>query len=50
LLDILGVVLIDSSGNMLALQNPMFLLVFALPWWAPIFLSRWHPYSSLPSV
>jgi len=27
-----------------ALQNPMFLTVFALPVVGAIFLSRWHPY------
>jgi len=44
LLDILGVVLIGFIWQHVgALQNPMFLLVFACPCGA-IFLSRWHPY------
>jgi PAS domain-containing protein len=45
LLDVVGVILIgfiwDHVG---ALQNPMFLTIFALPVIGAIFLSRWHPY------
>ena len=45
LLDILGVVLIGFIWQHVgALQNPMFLMVFALPVVGAIFLSRWHPY------
>src|SRR5712671_2098651 len=45
LLDILGVVLIGFVWQHVgALQNPMFLTVFALPVIGAIFLSRWHPY------
>jgi PAS domain-containing protein len=45
LLDILGVVLIGFIWQHVgALQNPMFLTVFALPVVGAIFLSRWHPY------
>src|SRR3982074_3982977 len=45
LLDILGVVLIGFIWEHVgALQNPMFLMVFALPVVGAIFLSRWHPY------
>jgi PAS domain-containing protein len=45
LLDILGVILIGFIWQHVgALQNPMFLLVFALPVVGAIFLSRWHPY------
>ena len=45
LLDILGVVLIGFIWQHVgALQNPMFLTVFALPVIGAIFLSRWHPY------
>ncbi|MBV9912907.1 MAG: hypothetical protein JOZ93_10020 [Sinobacteraceae bacterium] len=44
-LHLVGVVLIgfiwDHVG---AFQNPMFLMVFALPVIGAIFLSRWHPY------
>jgi PAS domain-containing protein len=44
-LDILGVVLIGFIWQHVgALQNPMFLMVFALPVVGAIFLSRWHPY------
>jgi len=45
LLDVIGVIMIgfiwQHAG---ALQNPAFLLVFALPVSGAIFLSRWHPY------
>jgi PAS domain-containing protein len=45
LLNVVGVVLIgfiwEHAG---ALQNPMFLTIFALPVIGAIFLSRWHPY------
>jgi hypothetical protein len=45
LLDILGVILIGFIWQHVgALQNPMFLMVFALPVVGSIFLSRWHPY------
>jgi PAS domain-containing protein len=45
LLDILGVALIGFIWQHVgALQNPMFLMVFALPVVGAIFLSRWHPY------
>ncbi|MDB6156582.1 MAG: hypothetical protein JWO04_288 [Gammaproteobacteria bacterium] len=45
LLDIVGVVLIGFIWQHVgALQNPMFLMVFALPVVGAIFLSRWHPY------
>src|SRR5882724_1133918 len=45
LLDILGVILIAFIWQHVgALQNPMFLFVFALPVVGAIFLSRWHPY------
>jgi PAS domain-containing protein len=45
LLDVVGVVLIGFIWQHVgALQNPMFLLVFALPVVGAIFLSRWHPY------
>ena len=45
LLDIAGVVLVGFIWQHVgALQNPMFLLVFALPVVGAIFLSRWHPY------
>src|SRR6201996_5556954 len=45
LLDIAGVVLIGFIWQHVgALQNPMFLTVFALPVIGAIFLSRWHPY------
>jgi PAS domain-containing protein len=44
-LDILGVALIGFIWQHVgALQNPMFLTVFALPVIGAIFLSRWHPY------
>jgi PAS domain-containing protein len=44
-LDILGVILIGFIWQHVgALQNPMFLVVFALPVVGAIFLSRWHPY------
>jgi PAS domain-containing protein len=44
-LDLLGVVLIGFIWQHVgALQNPMFLTVFALPVVGAIFLSRWHPY------
>jgi PAS domain-containing protein len=45
LLDIIGVVLIGFIWEHVgALQNPMFLTIFALPVIGAIFLSRWHPY------
>ena len=45
LLDILGVILIGFVWEHVGgLQNPMFLMVFALPVVGAIFLSRWHPY------
>lgn len=45
LLDIAGVALIAFIWQHVgALQNPMFLTVFALPVIGAIFLSRWHPY------
>jgi len=45
LLDVVGVVLIGFIWQHVgALQNPMFLLIFALPVVGAIFLSRWHPY------
>jgi PAS domain-containing protein len=45
LLDIVGVVLIGFIWTHAgALQNPMFLTIFALPVIGAIFLSRWHPY------
>ena len=45
LLDIVGVALIGFIWQHVgALQNPMFLAVFALPVIGAIFLSRWHPY------
>src|SRR5258708_23474282 len=45
LLDVLGVILIGFIWQHVgALQNPAFLVVFALPVIGAIFLSRWHPY------
>jgi PAS domain-containing protein len=45
LLDISGVILVGFIWQHVgALQNPMFLTVFALPVIGAIFLSRWHPY------
>ncbi len=45
LLDAIGVILIGFIWQHVgALQNPMFLMVFALPVIGAIFLSRWHPY------
>lgn len=45
LLDVAGVLLIGYIWKHVgALQNPMFLMVFALPVISAIFLSRWHPY------
>jgi PAS domain-containing protein len=45
LLDALGVILIGFVWQHVgALQNPLFLAVFALPVIGSIFLSRWHPY------
>jgi PAS domain-containing protein len=45
LLNLTGVVLIGFIWQHVgALQNPMFLTVFALPVIGAIFLSRWHPY------
>ncbi len=44
-LDIVGVALVAFIWQHVgALQNPMFLSVFALPVIGAIFLSRWHPY------
>ena len=46
LLDAIGVILIGFVWQHVgALQNPLFLAVFALPVISAIFLSRWHPYS-----
>ena len=45
LLQVAGVILIGIIWrNCGALQNPLFLLIFALPVIGAIFLSRWHPY------
>jgi PAS domain-containing protein len=45
LLDVAGVIMIGFIWQHVgALQNPMFLLVFALPVIGAIFISRWHPY------
>jgi len=45
LLDVIGVMLIGVIWQHVgALQNPTFLIVFALPVIGAIFLSRWHPY------
>jgi hypothetical protein len=45
LLDVVGVMAIGFIWQHVgALQNPMFLTVFALPVIGSIFLSRWHPY------
>ncbi len=45
LLNLLGIILLGFIWQHVgALQNPMFLLVFALPVVGAIFLSRWHPY------
>jgi PAS domain-containing protein len=45
LLEAAGVILIGFIWQHVgALQNPMFLTVFALPVIGAIFLSRWHPY------
>ena len=45
LLDVIGVILIGFVWQHVgALQNPTFLMVFALPVIGAIFLSRWHPY------
>ena len=45
LLDSIGVILIGFIWQHVgALQNPLFLAVFALPVIGAIFLSRWHPY------
>ena len=44
-LSVLGVILIGFIWQYVgALQNPMFLLVFALPVIGAIFLSRWQPF------
>ena len=44
-LELAGVVLIGFIWEHVgALQNPLFLMVFALPIIGAIFLSRWHPY------
>jgi PAS domain-containing protein len=44
-LDLTGVILIGFIWQHVgALQNPLFLSVFALPVVGAIFLSRWHPY------
>jgi hypothetical protein len=45
LLDVVGVILIGFIwGHVGAFQNPLFLMIFALPVIGAIFLSRWHPY------
>ncbi|HEY6451635.1 MAG TPA: PAS domain-containing protein [Steroidobacteraceae bacterium] len=45
LLDLGGVIAIGFIWQHVgALQNPMFLLTFALPVIGTVFLSRWHPY------
>lgn len=45
ILDVAGVILIGFIWQHVgALQNPMYLTVFALPVIGAIFLSRWHPY------
>jgi PAS domain-containing protein len=45
LLDVAGVLVVGFIWQHVgALQNPMFLLVFALPVSGAIFLSRWHPF------
>jgi PAS domain-containing protein len=45
LLDAIGVILIGFIWRHVgALQNPLFLTIFALPVIGSIFLSRWHPY------
>jgi PAS domain-containing protein len=45
LLDVAGVIMVGFIWQHVgALQNPMFLLVFALPVIGAIFISRWHPY------
>jgi PAS domain-containing protein len=45
LLDVAGVAIIGFIWQHVgALQNPMFLTVFALPVIGAIFISRWHPY------
>ena len=45
LLDVAGVILIGFIWQHVgALQNPMFLTVYALPVIGAIFISRWHPY------
>jgi PAS domain-containing protein len=45
LLDVLGVCVMGFIWQHVgALQNPMFLTVFALPVIGAIFLSRWHPF------
>lgn len=45
LLDAIGVGLLGFIWlNLGALQNPLFLLVFALPVIGAVFLSRWHPF------
>jgi PAS domain-containing protein len=44
-LDVIGVVVIGFIWKHVgALQNPLFLAIFALPVIGSIFLSRWHPY------
>jgi PAS domain-containing protein len=44
-LEVVGVILIGFTWQHVgALQNPMFLTIFALPVIGAIFLSRWHPY------
>jgi len=45
LLNVIGVVVVSFIWQHVgALQNPLFLMVFALPVVGAIFLSRWHPY------
>jgi len=45
MLEMAGIVLLGFIWEHVgALQNPMFLMIFALPVIGAIFLSRWHPY------
>jgi hypothetical protein len=45
LLDVIGVIVMGFIWQHVgALQNPTFLIIFALPVIGAIFLSRWHPY------
>ena len=44
-LELAGVIIIGFIWEHVgALQNPMFLMIFALPIVGAVFLSRWHPY------